>query len=58
MKESLKDKFNTVKTNVKEAWDKTSETDKSKLQQDIKDRNISGAADTVKKNFNQGSGKV
>ncbi len=58
MKETLKDKFNTVKTNVKEAWDKTSEADKSKLQQDIKSRNISGASDTVKKNFNQGSGKV
>lgn len=58
MKETLKDKFNTVKTNVKDAWDKTSDADKSKLRQDIKDRNISGAADTVKKNFNQGSGKV
>lgn len=58
MKETLKDKFNTVKTNVKEAWDKTSDADKSKIKQDIKDRNISGAADTVKKNFGQGSGKV
>jgi len=58
MKEELKDKFNTVKTNVKDAWNKTSDADKAKLKTDIKDRNISGVSDTVKKNFGQGSGKV
>lgn len=59
MKETLKDKFNTIKTNVKETWDKTSDTDKAKIKQDIKDRNLSGAADTLKQGFNKGgAGKV
>jgi hypothetical protein len=58
MKETLKDKFNTLKTNVKETWDKSSDADKTKFKKDIKDRNYSGVADTVKQNFNKGSGKV
>jgi hypothetical protein len=57
MKESLKDKFNTIKTNVKDAFDKTSDADKMKIKQDIKDRNLSGISDTVKQNFNK-TGKV
>lgn len=57
MKESLKDKFNTIKTNVKQTWDKTSDADKAKIQSDLKNKNFSGAADTVKENFNK-QGKV
>ncbi len=57
MKEELKDKFNSIKTNVKNTWDKVTEDDKSKLKQDIKDRNYSGAINTVKDNF-QKNGKV
>lgn len=51
MKETLKDKFNTIKTNVKQSWDKTSDADKAKIQSDLKDKNYSGAAKTVKENF-------
>lgn len=59
MKETLKDKFNTIKTNVKEKWDQTSDADKAKIKQDIKDRNLSGVADTMKQGFNKGgTGKV
>jgi uncharacterized protein YjbJ (UPF0337 family) len=57
MKEELKDKFNSIKTNVKNTWDKVTEDDKSKLKQDIKDRNYSGAINTAKDNF-QKNGKV
>lgn len=57
MKESLKDKFNTIKTNVKQTWDKTSDADKAKVQSDLKNKNYSGAADTVKENFSK-QGKV
>ena len=57
MKEELKDKFNTIKTNVKNTWDKVTEDDKSKLKQDIKDRNYSGAINPAKDNF-QKNGKV
>ena len=57
MKETLKDKFNTIKTNVKDAFDKTSDADKAKIQSDIKGKNYSGAADTVRQNLNR-NGKV
>lgn len=57
MKETLRDKFNTVKTNVKNTWDKTSDADKAKIQKDVKDRNFSGAADTLKENYGK-QGKV
>lgn len=51
MKETLKDKFNTIKTNVKQTWDKASDADKTKVQGDLKDRNYPGAGQTVKDNF-------
>jgi hypothetical protein len=57
MKETLREKFNTVKTNVKQAWDKTTDEDKTKIRKDIKDRNYSGLADTAKDSFRR-SGKV
>lgn len=57
MKEGLKNKFNTVKSDVKEAWNKTSEADKTKIQKDIKNRDVSGATDTIKENFRK-QGKV
>lgn len=53
MKETLKDKFNTIKTGVKQAWDKTTDEDKAKIKQDIKQRNYSGLANTVKDSFNR-----
>lgn len=50
-KEQLKGKFNDIKGNVKQAWDKTSDADKSKVKEDLKNKDLSGASDTVKKNF-------
>lgn len=54
-KENLKGKFNEIKSNVKDAWNKTSETDKAKVKEDLKNKDYSGAADRVKKNFNKGT---
>ncbi|WP_408098379.1 hypothetical protein ACJVC5_05570 [Peredibacter sp. HCB2-198] len=54
-KEELKGKFNDIKGNVKEAWNRTSDTDKNKVREDLKNKNYSGAADTVKKNFDKGT---
>lgn len=57
MKGTIKDKFNNIKTNVKDAWDKASDEDKAKLKSDIKNRNYSGIVNTAKDNFKK-SGKV
>ena len=54
-KEELKGKFSDIKGNVKEAWNKTSEADKTKVKDDLQNTNYSGAADTVKKNFDKGT---
>lgn len=45
MKESLKEKFNSVKTNLKLAWEKTIHKD------DIKERNRATAKDNLKRNI-------
>jgi hypothetical protein len=57
MKETLKEKFNTVKTSVKQAWDKTTDADKASIRKDIKDRNYSGISNTARDSFKR-SGKV
>ena len=50
--ETLANKFDNIKGNVKKTWDKTSDADKSKVKDDLQKKDYSGAADTVKKNFN------
>lgn len=57
MKETLKDKFNQIKTNVKDAANKISDTDKTKVKSDVKSGNYRDAADTLKENFRK-EGKV
>lgn len=54
-KEDLKGKFNDAKNTVKDAWNKTSDADKTKVKDDLQNKNYSGAADTVKKNFDKGT---
>lgn len=54
-KGNLKGKFTEIKGNVKDAWNKTSDADKAKVREDLKNKDYSGAADTVKKNFNKGT---
>ncbi len=51
MKESLREKFNSLKTGVKQAWEKTTDEDKARIKKDIKDRNYSGLASTAKNSF-------
>lgn len=48
MKVSLKDKFNKVKKNVKHTFDQTTADDKSQINKDIKERNVSGLTDQQK----------
>lgn len=53
MKETLKDKFNTIKTNVKDAFDKTT-ADRSKINRDaLKDKGLTGSSGSVKSDFNK-----
>ncbi|WPU65441.1 hypothetical protein [Peredibacter starrii] len=55
MDEALKGNISGIKGTVKKAWDKTSEADKTKIKEDLKNKNYSGAADTIKKNFDKGT---
>lgn len=57
MKETLKNKFNEIKTNVKDAAAKVSDADREKIKTDVKGGNYTGAADTLKDNFRK-EGKV
>lgn len=57
MKEELKNAFNKVKTNVKDAANKITDADKTKIQSDVKKGNFTGPGNTVKENFSK-EGKV
>lgn len=48
MKESLKDKFNKVKTNVKQTFDQATADEKAQLNKDIKQGNVSGGSQQQK----------
>lgn len=51
MKETLKDKFNKVKTNVKQTFDQATADDKGQLNKDIKQRNVSGVSGDTKEGY-------
>lgn len=57
MKEELKNAFNKVKTNVKDAANKISDADREKIQSDVKKGNYRDAGTTVKESFRK-EGKV
>lgn len=53
--ENLKGKFNDIKGNVKEAWNKVTEdkTTKGKVTEELKNKDFSGAANTVKEKISE-----
>lgn len=57
MKEELKNTFNKVKSNVKDAANKFTDTDKEKIQSDVKKGNYTGAGQTIKEGYRR-EGKV
>ncbi len=57
MKETLKDKFNKVKTSVKQSYDQATADDKTQINKDVKQQNLTGQRDQQKPGF-QRSDKI
>ena len=53
--EGLKGKIEQIRGNIQNAWNKTSKADKDRIKEDLKNKNYSGAAEIIKKNFDKGT---